>query len=198
MKTTLTLIGVLGIAFFSVAADLKMAVVDLQQVVADYYKAQEMAKELKAKEVSFVREIEGLRLEGRKRLTEVEDLRRLSLDNALSASNRDEKKRNLETKLSDLNGFQIRYDEIKGQRESEFQMNAARVNRSIVEEVLSATKRVGDEQGFNLVLNVNKLSPTSSDVLFTKEVEDVTGKVLALLNRTRPAPTGARDEKGKQ
>lgn len=198
MKTTLTLIGVLGIAFFSVAADLKVAVVDLQQVVADYYKAQEMAKELKAKEVSFVREIEGLRLEGRKRLTEVEDLRRLSLDNALSASNRDEKKRNLETKLSDLNGFQIRYDEIKGQRESEFQMNAARVNRSIVEEVLSATKRVGDEQGFNLVLNVNKLSPTSSDVLFTKEVEDVTGKVLALLNRTRPAPTGARDEKGKQ
>lgn len=198
MKTTLTLIGVLGIAFFSVAADLKVAVVDLQQVVADYYKAQEMAKELKAEEVSFVREIEGLRLEGRKRLTEVEDLRRLSLDNALSASNRDEKKRNLETKLSDLNGFQIRYDEIKGQRESEFQMNAARVNRSIVEEVLSATKRVGDEQGFNLVLNVNKLSPTSSDVLFTKEVEDVTGKVLALLNRTRPAPTGARDEKGKQ
>lgn len=39
---------------------------------------------------------------------------------------------------------------------------------------------------FNRVLNFSKENPAVSDVVFARNVEDITDKVLALLNATKP------------
>ena len=169
------------------AQELRVATVDLQRVLAGYHKAQEVARELRAKEVSFRKELDDLRLEGRKLAGEVDGLRTLSLDNALSASERAEKQKSFQSKLTDLQAFGVRYDQFKDQRAAELESYASRVNRSVLEEVMSATRSLGEKEGYHLILNANRQNPVASDVLFTKGVEDVTEKVLARLNLPRPA-----------
>lgn len=175
------------------AAELTLATIDVQRVLGDYYKAQEVARELKNKEVSFVKELEGLRLEGRRLAGEAEELRRLSLDNARSSREREDNRKNFELKLTDLQSFEVKYQQTREEREAELHAQASRVNRSLHDEILSATRSVGEQSGFNLILNANKANPLSGEVLFAKGVDDITDRVLALLNSTRPASPAPPD-----
>jgi len=169
------------------AQELRVATVDLQRVLAGYHKAQEAARELRAREVSLRKELDDLRLEGRKLAGEVDGLRTLSLDSALSASERTEKQKSFQSKLTDLQAFGVRYDQFKDQRAAELESYASRVNRSVLEDVMTATRSLGEKDGYHLIFNANRQNPVASDVLYTKGVEDVTEKVLARLNLTRPA-----------
>src|SRR5258705_6343073 len=90
------------------AADLKVATVDLPRVLAEYREGREAAKSLQLKEVSFLKELESLRLEGRKIVEQAEELRRLSLEPILNAPAREEKKQGFEQKLADLREFEVR------------------------------------------------------------------------------------------
>jgi len=136
---------------FSSGADLKVATVDLQRLMGEYYKAQQAIKELKEKEASFLKEMEGLRLEGRKLAKEVENLKEESASNVLSAAEREEKKRTFQTKALDLSTFQVRYDDVRAQREAELQAQLTFSNKRIQEEVVSVTRQIGEREGFNLI-----------------------------------------------
>jgi Skp family chaperone for outer membrane proteins len=187
MKAILFLSFTFAFALVGWPAELRIATVDLQRIMDGYHRAQQVVRELKSKEVSFLKELENLRLEGRKLAGETEKLRRLSLDNVLSATEREETQRSFELKLADLQTFGIRYDEIKAQREAELRAQASRMNKSVLDDVLAAMRRLGEKEDLNLILNASRGSPMASDVLFARSVEDVTEKVLALLNTTRPA-----------
>jgi Skp family chaperone for outer membrane proteins len=154
----------------------------VQRLLSEYHKAQEVAKELREKQGSFRREIEGLRLEGRRLLQEAEQLEKLSLDNALSAPERAERKKAFEEKIGDWRTFEVRYDNVRAQREAELQAFASQANKRVIEDIVTATRAVGEKEGVNLILNVNKAAPLASDVLFSKGVADVTEKVLVSLN----------------
>ena len=109
-------------------------------------------------------------------------------NNALSSTERQEKKKNLETKILDLRSFEIRYDDLRAQAQAELQTKYSSAQKQILDDVLSATRRVGEKEGFNLVLNANKTNPAASDVLFAKNVDDITEKVLGSLNASKPLP----------
>lgn len=170
-------------AMSCVAGELKIVTVDVQRLLSEYDEAREAAKQLREKEVSFQKEIESLRLEGRRLLTETDDLRKGADDNALSAAAREERRKALEAKLNDLRSFEVKYDNVRAQREAELQKLLAQSNKRIVEGVLSATRAVGQREGANLVLNANRAQPLSGDVLYANGVPDVTDKVLASLNQ---------------
>jgi Skp family chaperone for outer membrane proteins len=88
-------------------------------------------------------------------------------------------------KLADLQAFGVRYGETKTQREAELRAQASRVNKSVLDDVMTATRDIDEKEGFNLILNASRANPVVSDVLFAKNVEDVTEKVLASLNTTK-------------
>jgi Skp family chaperone for outer membrane proteins len=177
------------------AGELKVATLDLRRVMTEYYKAQEGAKELRAKEVSFRKELEDLRLEGSKMLNEVEDLRRLSLENALHAAVRDEKRKSFELKLVDLRALEVKLETLKAQREADLHDAVARINKRVLDDVLKATGSLGEKEGFHLIFNASKANPAASDVLFARNVEDVTAKVLAALNATKPVPREGQEKR---
>ena len=172
-------------ALSSSAGELKIVTVDMQRLLAEYEQAKQAAKQLRETEVSFQKEIQGVRLEARRLLSETEELKKAADDNALSASARDEKRKAFEAKLTDLRTFEVKYDDVRSQREAELQTLAARTNKRIVEDVMTATRTVGEKEGANLVLNANRANPLTSDVLYSKDIPDVTEKVLASLNRNR-------------
>jgi outer membrane protein len=195
MKRLLSLLLIGALACTCRAADLKIATLDLQRLMSEYYKAQSAFKALKEKESSFAKELDRLRLEVRQLAKESEDLRELAANNALSASERQEKKKSFEIKLTDLRAFEIRYDDFRGQAQAELQNSLAITQKRVLEDILSATKRIGDREGFNLVLNANKANPAASDVLFSKNIDDITERVLTSLNATKPAPPDGNKDK---
>ena len=188
MKAILSIGLLVAFTCFSWGAELKVATVDMQRLMAEYYKSQEVLKQLKEKESSFVKELDGLRLEGRKLLKEAENLKEESALSVLNATEREIKKKGFEAKLLDLNTFQVRYDDLRAQREAELQGQFARSNKAIQDDVLSVTRYIGEREGFHLILNANKANPLTSEVVFSKNVDDITEKALASLNATKMTP----------
>jgi len=170
----------------SPAAELKVATVDLQRVLEEYHKAKDAVKLLQQKEVSFAKELESLRLEGRKLVTEADELRRLSLEPILSTVEREKKSQEFQQKLADLKDFDVRYDRERSERAAGLQVQAERLNKRVLEDVFIVTRAVGEREGFNLILNANRIHPESSDVLFASKVTDITTAVLAKLNADKP------------
>jgi Skp family chaperone for outer membrane proteins len=183
MKTLIAIAMCGALVCSGMAAELKVVTVDMQRLLTEYQRAQEVGKQLREKQVSFQKEIEGLRLEGRTLMRETEELQKLAVDNALSASERETKKRAFESKLTDLRAFEVRYDNFRAQREAELQSWAAQNNKRVIDEVVSVTHSIGNAAGVNLILNANRANPMASDVLYAKGVEDITDKVLASLNK---------------
>lgn len=183
MRALAPLIAAMLMVCSSLAAELKIATVDMQRLLAEYQRAQEVAKQLREKQGSLQRELEGLRLEGRRLVTETEELNKLAQDTALSSSERENKRKALEAKVLDLRSFDVKYDNARAQREAELQAFAARHNKHIVEEVMSATRSVGEREGVHLILNASRANPLASDVLYSREIPDVTDQVLASLNK---------------
>ena len=180
-------IGICGALVCSAfSAELRVATVDLQRLLTEYDRAQEVGKQLRNMQASLRNELEGLRLQGRTLLHETEELQKLTLDNALSTAERERKKREFESKLTDLREFDVRYDNLRAQRESELQTLAAQKNKRVVEEVVAATQSIGDAAGVNLILNASRANPLASTVVYSKGVEDITEKVLASLNKRTP------------
>jgi outer membrane protein len=182
MKTWIT-IGICGALVCSgLSAELKVATVDVQRLLSEYDRAQEVAKQLREKQMAFQKELEGLRLQGRTLVRETDELQKLARDNALSTNERETKKRAFESKLTDLRTFEVRYDDLRAQREAELQSFAVQKNKRVIDEVVAATKSIGDASGLNLILNANRANPMASAVVYSKGVEDITDKVLASLN----------------
>jgi Skp family chaperone for outer membrane proteins len=175
-----------ALAILAGGSEIKIATVDLQRLTREYYRAQEVARELDARHTAFVKDLEALRLEGMKLLKEAEHLKQLSSDNTLSAAERENQRKALEMRLGNLRAFEVRYDETKAQREAELQNQAAKATQHVFQEVVGAARGVGEKEGFNLVLNMSLSNPTVSTVLFSKDVSDITDRVLASLNSARP------------
>ena len=172
------------------AADLKVATLDLARVLSEYRQGHEAAKSLQQKEVSFLKELETLRLEGRKLVDEAQELRRLSLEPILGGPAREEKKKGLELKLADLREFEVRYERKRSDGEAELQSLASRLHKRVMDDVLLATRVVGEKEGFHFIFNASRVRPEASDVLFFRGVADVTDKVLIALNAGQPEKRG--------
>jgi Skp family chaperone for outer membrane proteins len=175
-----------ALASVSAAGELKVATVDLDRLAKEYYRAQEVAKDLEARHNALFKELADMHLDYDRLLNETRDLEERSSDPALSAEARQEKKKRFELKLSDLRAFQLRLEEARAERQTELDRQASRAQDRILEEIMTATRGICDKQGFNLVLNANKLKPWAASVLFAKSVDDLTDKVLATLNATKP------------
>jgi len=163
---------------------------DLPRVLAEYRQGRAEAELIQQKEVSFLKDLETLRLEGRKLVDQAEELRRLSLEPVLSSPAREEKKKGLELKLADLRQFEVRYEQVRSEREAELQSQAARLRKRVMDDVLLATRVVGEKEGFHFIFNSSRVRPEASDLLFSRGVTDLTDKVLAALNGAEPGKVG--------
>ena len=192
MKKLLALLIIASFVLTGFSAELRICTIDLQRVMTDYYKTEEATKQLKLRDVSYVKELEPLRLEGTKLEREARELALSVQDNALSGSARDEKKKLFEQKQIDLSELRVRYDDLQGRRQSELQKLSMQTRKQIADDIVRATRRIGESEGFNLVLNANQAEPVAGEVLFTKGIADITDRVLAALNAERPSTAADR------
>ena len=186
MKAILSVGLVAALGWASTAAELKIGTVDLQRAMNEYYKAQDAARQFKQREASYLKELDGLRLEGNRLVEDARQLEERTANNALSITQREENRKLFEQRRIDVREFQVRYDQFRAQKETDLQNYSLRTKKAILDDVISVTKHIGEKEGFNLVLNANKTEPAAGDVLFSRNVDDITEKVLASLNAARP------------
>lgn len=186
MRTILSVILGTVISFTAYSAELKIGTIDLQRAMTDYYKWEEVTQQIKQRDTSYVKELEPLRLEGTRLEREARELALSIQDNALSSSARDEKKKLFEQKQVDLGEIRMRYDDLQLKRQTDLQKYSVQTRKQIADDVLTVTRKIGEAEGFNLILNSNKAEPIAADVLFSKNVDDITEKVLTRLNAGKP------------
>ena len=186
MRVILSVILGTVISYAAYSAELKIGTIDLQRAMTDYYKWDEVTQQIKQRDTSYVKELEPLRLEGTRLEREARELALSIQDNALSNSVRDEKKKLFEQKQVDLSEIRMRFDDLQLKRQTDLQKYSVQTRKQIADDVLTVTRKIGETEGFNLILNANKAEPISADVLFSKNVDDITEKVLARLNAGKP------------
>ena len=188
MKILLPILALVTAFTTAAAAELKVAILDLERAITNHHKLEAGLQRIRAQEVSFVKELEKLRLEGRRLETEAEDLRQLSLNNVFSADEREAKRRESEQRRLDFSAFRVRYEQTEAAGVSDLRQQAARLKQTVVEDVLQAARRVGERDGYNFIFNANRFTPAAGDVLFASRVDDVTDKVLLVMNAGRGSP----------
>lgn len=157
MKALVTLCFMIVVLCSSQSAELKLATVDLQRVLKEYYWADAVAKQLEAKHDALFKELAELRLDGNRLLKEARNLQERSLDLALNDTAREETKGSHELRLTDLRASELSYDQTGAQREAEFQNQAVLANKRILGEMRFTTTGIDEKEAFDLVLFRSKV-----------------------------------------
>ena len=187
MRTLLpALTTILWLTQWTCAGELKIGVLDLEKVVKDYWRTKEVETQMLDSQVSFEKEFQGLRLEGQARLKEIEHLQESTKDQALSVSTREQKQREVESKVVDLRAFELRLDAFRRDGQSQLREKSSRLTRSLLQDIVQVAYDLGDKESFDLILNANRSNPVASDVLYARNLEDLTPKVVTELNARRP------------
>ena len=201
MKSTLTRIGqgVLALAFLSVgsvatAQDFsKVAVVDYNTILKDYYKAKDSQKQMEELAGGYQKE-RNEREAALKTLVEgINALQKDMQDPAISDTKKKEKENQLKAKGEE---GQVKQREMMafGQTASKIlEDKRQRLTTELTEEVNKALATVAKNK-YNMVF-VKPQVPSPGALIFSEGMDDVTQQILGILNKDAPAASKKEEKK---
>ena len=201
MKLTLTRIGqgALALAFFSVgsvatAQDFtKVAVVDYNAILKDYYKAKDSQKQMEELAGGYQKERNDREAALKTLVEGINALQKDMQDPAISDSKKKEKENQLKAKGEE---GQVKQREMMafGQTASKIlEDKRQRLTTELTEEVNKALATVAKNK-YNMVF-VKPQVPSPGALIFSEGMDDVTQQILGILNKD--APSGSKKEEKK-
>ena len=183
--------GAIALAFISFvsvsqAQDFsKVAVVDYNTILKDYYKAKDSQKKMKELAVGYQKE-RNEREAGLKSLVEsINALQKDMQDPAISDAKKKEKENQLKSKGEE---GQVKQREMMafGQTASKIlEDKRQRLTTELTEEVNKALSQIAKNK-YNMVF-VKPQVPSPGALIFSEGMDDITSQVLGLLNKDAPA-----------
>lgn len=178
-------ISVLSLALMattSFAQNIKIAVVDMNRVLKEYYKTQEAEARLKEIASGYQKEFNDRREAYGKLIDQIRTLQDESKDATLSEAKRKEKENALKEKVKEaqirerenINFAQTATKLVQDQRESS--------TKNIMDEIAKVVTSVSKSSGFNLVLVKGEFP---SPVLYS-DTADLSGDIVKELNKNQP------------
>jgi outer membrane protein len=170
------------------AAELKVAVIDLQKTFAEYYKTKEADVMLKERLTGLQKEMQDMKNDYQKMVEETTKLRDDAQDKTLSEQARKEKQQAFETKVQDVRNMERKLQEFQATRQKQFEDQSRRMRQGIVEEITKVVNDIGAKEKYNLILDRSgsTLNGTAT-LLFAQDVKDLTDDVVKLMNANKPA-----------
>jgi outer membrane protein len=191
----LLLVSLLVFAPVTIAsADLKIAVVDLSKAFDAYYVTKDAQNKLKEKQDGYQKELQGLMTDYQHMGEEAEALDKAANDPTLSVAARQDKSTALTAKKQDLLNLQNKIQEMRTERGRELQDEVLRRHKEIVDEISKVITDYSGPQGYDLVIDKSTTSAGTgvSLILYnSSKLIDITSEIIALLNKTAPAGSGA-------
>ena len=178
----------LSAAFSSGAADLKIGIVDLKKVFEDYYKTKLADAAIKEEASALDKDLKGLTDEHQKAVEEYKKALDEANNQAVSADERDKRKKEAEGKLIKINDLRQGIEQFNRTAKGNMEEKLLQTRNKILAEIKAviATKSKGG--GFTHVIDSSSPEPGGRPpvLLYTSGENDLTSIILEQLNSTAP------------
>lgn len=176
------------------AADVKIGLVDLKKVFEGYYKTKQADSQLKDRAGDSEKVLKGMVEDYQKASDDYKKLIDSSNDQAVSADEREKRKKNAETKLLELQEIERSVKQFRTQTQTTLEEQKRRMREEILRQIRDVITTHAKRRGFTLVLDTAAESMSATQmVLYTNGENDFTDDVLNEINTNAPAETPKAD-----
>ncbi len=170
------------------AQQFKVASVDMSKVFADYYKTKKAEGELKDRADNYQKDLRQQVADLQKMEEDAKKLHDESENPAFTDDKKTEKKKALETKMTEYRLARQNFDEMKQNRERELFEQRNRVRTTIVDEIIKVVQDKSKKEGYSLVIDKSGLTQSGvPPFIYVQDSLDITTDILKTLNASAPA-----------
>ncbi len=192
MKTTLVnLLAVAALTFGAVSATaqtpLRLAIVDLRKVFDGYYKTKQADGKIKEETAGLEKTAKSMLEDYKKANEEYKGLSEAANDSAISAEEKQKRRKSAEDKLLDIRQQEQQIQQYQRQSEATLLEKRRRMREQILREIRETVVTKAKAAGFTMVVDSAAESVNQTPiVLFTNGENDLTEDLLKQLNATDP------------
>jgi outer membrane protein len=178
-------------------AQTRIGTVDMRKLFDDYYKTKQARAQLDDRKADMEKEHANMVEDWKKQKEDYQTTLASANDQAVSADEREKRKKLAENKLTQLKKSEddlVRYER---EAQSTYQDQISRVHAKVIEEIRSVLEAKARSAGYNLVLDVAALGANGIPiVLYHNNAEnDLTQAILDQLNAAAPPEPAKTPEK---
>jgi Skp family chaperone for outer membrane proteins len=180
--------ALLGFSAAPVVAQSRIATVNLVEVFDNYWKTKQAKVALNDSKTDMKKEIDSMQDAHKKLIQAYQKSLADANDQAVSAEEREKRKKTLEPKLKELRESEETLKQFVGSRETELKVKTERMMEDVIKDIRSVVAGKAKAAGYAYVLDSSARSLASTEVVFYSSGEsDLTKAVVAELNITAPA-----------
>jgi outer membrane protein len=182
------LVGALLLSWaLSTQAQPKIATVDLRKIFEGYYKTKQADAQLRERGAEAEKQYKGMLEDYQKSNDEYKKLVESANDQAVSAEEREKRKKAAEAKVLELNEIEKTLTQFKRDKQITFDEQKKRMRDQIVREIRDQINNKARAGGFTLVLDLSAESINQAPfILFSSGQNDLTDEILSQMNITAP------------
>jgi len=196
---TLLVCLALFLATFTVRAQGKIGTIDLRKVFDDYHKTKTADAALKERAADLDKERKTMVETYQKGKEDYEKALNSTSDQAVSADERDKRKKAAESKLLDLRAKEQEITQFDREARTNLEEQQRRMRDKILEEIRAVINVKAKAAGFALVFDSASESANRTPVvLYNSGENDLTAAVLDQLNANAPPGVGSEKKKDEK
>ena len=170
------------------AAELKIGTVDLKKVWDQYWKKNKADAALRARGNELEDERKNIQKQFDKAKADYKKALEDANDQAVSAEEREKRKKTAEAKLSEISEIEASYAAFNRNAKAQIDGQNVRMREEIIKEIRAVVNAKASAGKFSMVIDVSADSYSgTSVVLFSNGDNDITDAVIAQLNANAPA-----------
>jgi len=167
-------------------AQTKVAVVDVDKVLEEYYKTKEAKIKIDQMTKAVQDKIKSQQDRGMAMLDEIQKLQQNARNMQPDDPQAAQMKVEFDKKVRAVKAHSENLEKSKKDLASKLQKQVSKLNEGILLEVCEYIKKYGADNGYDFVFNQSKTNPGSSSVMFVRNSTDITDPVVKALNASKP------------
>lgn len=165
----------------------KIGFVDLKKVFENYWKTKQANARLKELRSDMLREQKAIEEQHKKASEEYKKLLESANDQAVSAEEREKRKKNAEDKLIEIRQIEVAMEQFVKSASARLSEEERKLRDNIVKELREAINNKARAGGYTLILDSSgETANNTPAVLYTNGENDLTDQILADLNAKAP------------
>jgi len=188
---------VIGMALAASAAEPNIATIDLKKVFDDYYKTKLADASIKEEATGLEKDRKALIDEHQKAVDDYKKMLEEANNQAVSAEEREKRKKEAEGKLIKVNDLRQTIDQFDRTARGNLDEKLRQTRDKILTEIRNVISAKAKTAGFTMVLDSSTADQAGRPpvVLFSNGDNDITAAVLTQLNANAPIDLPKTDEK---
>ena len=170
------------------AAEMKIGIVDLRKCWDNYWKKNQADAALRARGNELEEERKNIQKQFEKAKADYKKALEDANDQAVSAEEREKRKKSAEAKLAEINEIDASYAAFNRNAKAQIEAQNARMRDEILKEIRAVVNAKSKAGGYSLIIDVSADSVSQAPVvLFNNGDDDITDAVITQLNANAPA-----------